>query len=810
MRRKNSLKRYSALLLALGMLSCGVQSAWAEAASEAQTETESEAQTAEQTEAETEAPLAFFTEETGSDSIISGMEDAAAVVENMAERIGADGEIQFEPWRTITDSRGNNYYVFRQMYGDVTVSGGAVKVVTDSTGRMLGLVSSVETQLPETQTQEGITSGEAEKIVQDRMRETGHPGIQVVEGYTEKTILPVNLELDPYSEEEKEEVRYVWVIYTNNEKDEKENILESSELPYLAHYVTMDGEYLYSLPTVIPNDEAGNTGFQASYVFEFMEPADYTGTVTLSDGKQQEISIQLMRDSRTGMYYLGNLERRIVVADCYEFLYNKGQVVLEASADNTGWDNTCLLALYNYCRAWDYYDAIGWKGGDGLGTPMIILKDFCDKDHNPVNNAAYAGSYYGWQLFLSSSANDFSQCLDVLAHEFTHCVTGSVMTWNAYSNDYGAINEAISDIQGNLCEMMMGATEDTTWELGEQGANPVRSMGDPHNYRQPEFTWDMYYVPNVRIPTDMNDRGGVHSNSSLLNRIAYLLCTEGGMSYEEAREFWFAVDCSMVPATDYAQLGELLPWVLSNTGLEKYHSSLQSAISETGICDKEMPEDFGPDRALVTLELPDTESFKDGNWSLYILSVDTEELRQRINGILHKEGEYAGALEELDEMLQDALWKYVFEGAGDAAFDKIRNEWIPRYFKGVLYLGSGAAGADGRTVQMVCTPGYTIPFLMYMKFEPNQLVPTAVGFAIYTKGRWVDLMDQVIASADHPEAATEAVISWINDEETPFFYEIEGGRVCRIPADGLEEVKPYDGDMLDSLLPGNGSQTPAD
>ena len=109
-------------------------------------------------------------------------------------------------------------------------------------------------------------------------------------------------------------------------------------------------------------------------------------------------------------------------------------------------------------------------------------------------------------------------------------------------------------------------------------------------------------------------------------------------------------------------------------------------------------------------------------------------------------------------------------------------------------------GADGRTVQMVCAPGYTLPVLMYMKFEPNQIISSAFGLSVFTKGRWVDLMDQVIASADHPEAVTEAVISWINDEETPFFYEIEGGRVCRIPADGLEETKTYEGDYLDSLF----------
>ena len=100
-----------------------------------------------------------------------------------------------------------------------------------------------------------------------------------------------------------------------------------------------------------------------------MESVPYTGTVLLSDGTEKEITVDLMRDTRTGMYYLGNLQRRIAVADCYEFAYNKGHVVLEASPDNTGWDNTCLLSLYNYCRAWDYYKAIAGTAATATGRP---------------------------------------------------------------------------------------------------------------------------------------------------------------------------------------------------------------------------------------------------------------------------------------------------------------------------------------------------------------------------------------------------------------------------------------------------------
>lgn len=791
------------------------------------------------------------------DAPVMSTADAAEVVDAMVALTGGDARTYFEPWRDFADPVGNRYYVFQQMHAGTTVPGGAAKVVTDADGNMLGLVASVESDLPDVQAAEGITAEQAEALALEKLAKDYPDGVELVEGQTRKVILPVMLEIDPDDEDDKGEMRYVWAVYTTNPESA---VIRGSDLPYLAHYVTMDGAYLYSLPAIFPGDEASTTGYNAAYVFEFMEPVDYTGTVKLSDGTEKEITVTLMRDTRTGMVYLGNLERRIVVADCYEFLYNKGRVVLEASRDNTGWDDTCLLSLYNYCRAWDYYNEIGWRGGDGLGTPIVILKDYCDKNHTPINNAAYAGYYMGWQLFLSSSINDLSQCLDVLGHEFTHCVTGSIMTYNAYMNDYGAINEAMSDIQGNLCEMINGDTEDTTWELGENSKTPVRNMSGPHKYKQPEFAWDLYYAPNVKVPTDMNDRGGVHTNSSLLNHLAWLLCQKGGMTLEEARVFWFAVDAAMVPGTDYAQLSELLPWVLKNVGMAQYMTALEQAIDATRIHTDAMPETFDDDRALLTLTLPDQEIFTDGNWSMYILSANVDGLVQRTKDILAGAPGYEHAIEDLmaalgfdsepaqakaePASLAKALVTAILEGLeaqdaepGDApaegapgedggfALDDLRGgaaKWFKDTFGDLLYLGSNAAGQDGRTIRMVCRPGMTLPVLLRMEIEDGTDIKS-LGLAVYTWGRWYDL-GAVLESASDMASAPEGgkmdmawldnllaglsgekpnpLKTWIKLFKDPkailekVFFEIKPGEITVIPDTGLEAVRAVDGNIL--------------
>lgn len=756
---------------------------------------------------------------------VKSPEDAAKVVASMRTLLGCGERTGFEPWRTLADAAGNTYYVFQQVYAATTVSGGAVKVVTDAEGRMTGLSASVETELPDIPETEGITSAQAEEIVRKRLAKEDTKA-EVVEGRSEIVILPVNRDIDPDSEEEKEESRFVWAVYSDNPGA---NAAAGTEYPYLAHYVAMDGEYLYSLLTVLPGDEASTSGYQAAYVFDGMEPAEYTAEVTLGNGKKKEITVSVMRDSRTGVYYLGDVERRIAVADCWEFLYNKGSVVLESSADNTGWDENSLLAMYNYSRARDYYKAIGWESGDGLGTPMLILKGFCNREREPQNNAAYAGKYYGWLVFLSSDANDFSGCLDILAHEFTHSVTHSVMTYSAYRNDFGAINEAVSDIQGELCEMMYGDT-DASWELGENSSEKAfRSMSAPHGYRQPEYVWDVYYRANVKEPTEINDRGGVHTNSSLLNNVAYRLCANGGMTLEEARAFWFAVDCAMVPGTDYPQLSEMLPWVLEISGLGQYRSALETALDATRLRTEDVPDVLDADKALVTLELPDEESFLDGNWELFILTVDMAGVGQKLNEIAETDSPEAA----LEKLLQTG-------------------------FSDVVYTGISAAGQDGRTIRMVAKPGRTIPVLFRMEIDQGEHV-LSLGLAFYVLGRWWDigslaapLLDSLSAKdqasaqqeeAEPAEAGTEAVteggdgeedepdLSWLDDllsgasdnkEGTPvpelpswltnlldlgwqlvkelLFFEIRGGEVNVIPSDGLEEVLVLDSERYPALL----------
>ena len=731
------------------------------------------------------------------DEPILSFDDAGRVVAEALDTLGGGAGTTLEPWRNLKDAYGNQYFVFQQMYDDTTVLGGAVKVITDGRGNMIGLTSSIVSDVPEASEAENISAEAAEALVLQHEAQTSQRNLTLLDGATDRMILPIALNLDVEAEDD-EGSRYVWVVYTDNPDSRADR---SAELPYLAHYVTMEGEYLYSLPTILPGDEAGASGFNTSYLFEFMESVDYTGFVDLSTGGEKEITVSVMRDTRTGMYYLGNLERRIVVANCWDFLYDNGRVVLEYSPDNLEWDQVGLLSLYNYCRAYDYYREIGWLGGDGEETPILILNNFCDINHQPIDNAAYAGKYLGWQIFLSSRANDFAQCLDILAHEFTHCVTQSVMTYNAYMNDFGAINEAMSDIQGKTCQLLL---DGGSWMIGDQSKSSVRSMSEPHKYGQPEYTWDLYYTPTVKTPTTLNDRGGVHTNSSLLNVLAWYLYEQGGMTLEEGRAFWFTVDCAMVPGTDYAQLAELLPWALRAAGLTKYEEALSQALAQTRLGDETLPTVMDADRALLTLNLPENSIFGDEQWIMYILSVNPERLVEAGKAFVR-------------DFKEDGIDLFSFLTTEDSSevlgWDVIKarlREWLSARLEGVLYSASTNAGQDGLTMRMVSQPGFALPVLLHGVWNDTTSEMEQAWLLIYLGGEWIDLTNLGDPAVDEETGkAIERMMNRLSeslgsvqnldDALSLFVYKIEGGVSQVIPGTGLEGIRPTDTDLFSDM-----------
>jgi len=155
----------------------------------------------------------------------------------------------------------------------------------------------------------------------------------------------------------------------------------------------------------------------------------------------------------------------------------------------------------------------------------------------------------------------YSQADDVVGHEMTHGVT-DYESGLFYYYQSGAINESFSDIWGEFIDQTNGAGNDgpgVIWLIGEDlpgGAG--RSMSNPHNYTQPDRMGDTsyYYCGEA-------DNGGVHYNSGVGNKAAYLLTngdsfngyTITSIGMTKTVKIFYEVQTNMfTSASDYADL----------------------------------------------------------------------------------------------------------------------------------------------------------------------------------------------------------------------------------------------------------------
>ncbi|MBR3245949.1 MAG: M4 family metallopeptidase [Parasporobacterium sp.] len=526
------------------------------------------------------------------DGKIQTDEDAYEAVSSVLEEIGGDESTQLQLKSSQPTEDGITYYIFSQVADLIDVYGSAVKLIVNKDQEAIGLVSTIVPNLTVEKDQNWeISAAEAEEIVKKKVE--SEAGMNVVPGITEEAVVPISPGAKYYG--------YCWVVYTNNPNPD-------THAPYFAHYVAIDGSYLYNVSVSGPGNKEALSGATASFAFDSSEyePSEWKGTVTKHDGTQEELTVPVLIDKTNGETILGDAKRKVLCADYADFNYNN-TLTPRASKDNAFAGNE-LLIYKAFLDVYDMYDEVGWSGPDGEGTPALLEMDMVDQDGEVIQNAYYSGSAQGFKTFLFNRLDPDGECYDIIAHEFSHCLTETAMTYSLYENEQGAINEGMSDIFGNIIEAYLDKTEDETWLIQENGNKPIRSMSDPNKFQQPAFVWDRFYVPPAATCSGINDNGGVHTDSSLLNIIAYAL-NEAGMPLEDQLYYWMNVAFSMTPKTDFAQMAELLPWCMNLLGYTDYLDVLNNAINETGITDRHFPEKIPEGTGMIYMEFPDTVDF---------------------------------------------------------------------------------------------------------------------------------------------------------------------------------------------------------
>jgi bacillolysin len=228
---------------------------------------------------------------------------------------------------------------------------------------------------------------------------------------------------------------------------------------------------------------------------------------------------------------------------------------------------------YDYSGdTYDFYlTTHGRDSIDDDGMPLVSTVRYRDPAvaDQPFQNAFWNGH----QMVYGEG---FSRAEDVVGHELTHGVTEKT-SGLAYYMQSGAINESLSDVWGEFIQQTYHPpTAANKWLIGEDLPDGVasRSMKDPgwtdasgKSHHDPDRMTSSNYACGY------DDDGGVHSNSGINNKAAFLMTDGGSFNGKSvtglgitkvAKIYYYAQTNLLTSGSDYGDLYNALQVACTN------------------------------------------------------------------------------------------------------------------------------------------------------------------------------------------------------------------------------------------------------
>jgi thermolysin len=208
----------------------------------------------------------------------------------------------------------------------------------------------------------------------------------------------------------------------------------------------------------------------------------------------------------------------------------------------------------------EYYgNVFGRNGVNGTGGPLSVPA--VNGSTNLLPSIVHYGTNYN-NAFWNGNSMTYGDgngvifsplvSLDVVGHELTHGVTQFEAGLN-YWGESGGLNEAASDIFGNMIERYVKGASANNWKVGEQVYTPgtagdaLRYMDNPHNDGVSIDHYSEYY-----------NGMGVHYSSGIANKEFYLLSQGGthhkggsmtGIGADRAAAIWYYALANLMTST---------------------------------------------------------------------------------------------------------------------------------------------------------------------------------------------------------------------------------------------------------------------
>lgn len=265
----------------------------------------------------------------------------------------------------------------------------------------------------------------------------------------------------------------------------------------------------------------------------------------------------------SGKFYLGNqpVPGKDVKIKTYTTNNTKtlpGSIMKDA--DNYWQDPAAIDAHFYGNYVFDFYgdnfSNFTWYAGSGFQKSGGLISTV-------HYDTAYDNAFWNGEQMVYGDGDvifhPLSGALDVVAHEITHGVTEAINNLT-YCKESGALNESWSDVMGMFAAIDFG--DDLPYQIGEEimkidetpgyeAYYAMRRMDDPsfrtdgyskndynpndplNGWGQPEHTSEQY----IAGCWPWTDNGGVHINSGIPNKAAYLITVHIGA--DKAKQIYY-------------------------------------------------------------------------------------------------------------------------------------------------------------------------------------------------------------------------------------------------------------------------------
>lgn len=477
---------------------------------------------------------------------IDSEEDALAVINDLSEILGVENADD-ELGNCKTDNVLNNsYYRFEQKYKDIPVYGRSMVVSADQDGKCL-MITGNYVSVKNVDTQIKFDEKSAKKQLQDQY------------GADAKIS---NGGLTIYSLNEKSPEQ-AWDFYISNFGVTRNVLVSTVSGSVLAEYEQTYAEKAECSGKDVNNRERTFSAEKKEGIY-YMHDASRGINVYDANNSTLEQEVAVI-DSNGSVYYYKVDDEKWVDASGKTVKINtedenfsiiirdesgrqigeKGEYAIHLTTKNIFTDighvtskkgvwlnKKAVTLMADISSIYDFWQEVFKRDSfDGENGEIVAVYD--DYKEGDTANAGSSG-IYDFPIAILSFGTDNSLAADVIGHEYMHSVERSISDM-LYEGESGALKEAYADIFGEISQDWIddGKLNNSCDWIFDSGSKKARNMINPTSISYPD-TYKGGHWADTSDVSAANDRGGVHTNNTVISHAAYLMWTgiENNPSFE--------------------------------------------------------------------------------------------------------------------------------------------------------------------------------------------------------------------------------------------------------------------------------------